>query len=77
MTRFVVDLGSLKLDDNQKLAVSSAIQSAVLSTLANQKVATNKFAGFIPPDWRGLILREKFADLEHVLEDIVKFAGRP
>ncbi len=76
MTRFVVDLGSLKLDDHQKQAISSSIQTAVLSALASEKVSTNKFAGLIPPDWRGYILREKFAELETALAEAAKFAGR-
>lgn len=76
MTRFVVDLGSLKLDEHQKLMISSSIQSAVLSTLAKEKISSNKFTGFIPPEWRGLILREKIVELEPALAEVAKFAGR-
>ena len=76
MTRFVVDLGSVKLDERQKQAISSTIQAAVLSALAKEKLPSNKSVGFIPPDWLGLILRDRFADLEPALTEVSKFAGR-
>jgi hypothetical protein len=77
MTRFVVDLGNFKLSSAQKDAISADIQGAVLAHLGKtggNDAALSKFAGLIPPGWRGLILREHIAELEAANKQVGAFA---
>jgi len=77
MSRFVVDLGTLKLDASQEQAISAAIQAAVLAVLADHKISTDKLSGLIPGGGiRGFVLREKIAELEPAVAEISKFVGR-
>jgi len=76
MTRFVVDLGNHKLSDEQKSALSSAIQSVVLTHLGQHQRAAPSYVGYIPREWLGFILREKLSEIEGAVQENGKFAAR-
>lgn len=69
MTRFVVDLGDLKISDELKGSIAADIQSAVLTRLGAQP-SVAKRAIYLPREWMGLVLREKFEDLAAPVEKI-------
>lgn len=87
MSRFVVDLGKLKLSNTQKDAIASAIQTAVLAQLASHSpalgegtvgaaVSGNGNFGLIPIGWRGLIFRPTLGELEQGEKQIAGFANQ-
>jgi hypothetical protein len=49
-TRFVVDLGSLKLDDAERDAISAAIQGAVLSFLGTHRKMPSRRVQLLYPE---------------------------
>ena len=69
-SRFVVDLGDLKLSPGTKRRIEHGIQQAVLRELA--ALGGGRNLGFrFPRDWLGLILNSgKIADLERVESQI-------
>ena len=76
MTRFVVDLGSLKLSEEQKSSISSAIQGVVLTQLGEQHHPLPGYYGHFPREWLGFILREKFDELQGAVKDVASLAKR-
>jgi hypothetical protein len=86
MSRFVVDLGNMRLSDAQKDAIASAIQQAVLTQLASHPAPTGTTApmaavssnyALIPIQWRGLVYRPQFGELAQAENDIEPFANQP
>ena len=73
--QFTVDLGDLKLDDDQRLKINASIQKAVAGELASLNlrkspvlIPINKFPNF--PIWYGIIAR----DFDKVIiKDSIKF----
>jgi hypothetical protein len=82
MSRFVVDLGNMRLSDAQKDAIAGAIQQAVLTQIASHAPAPAGAAaaasagnyGLIPLKWRGLIYRPQLGELGQAENDIERFA---
>ncbi|MEF3366403.1 hypothetical protein V3H18_07635 [Methylocystis sp. 9N] len=69
MTRFVVDLGDLKISDELKGSIAADIQGAVLTRLGAQP-SLGKRVVYLPREWMGFVLREKFEDLAAPIEKI-------
>ena len=85
MTRFVVDLGNMRLSDAQKDAIAGAVQQAVLTQLASHPAGTGAATpaaavsgnyGLIPIKWRGLIYRPQFGELGPAENQIESFANQ-
>jgi hypothetical protein len=86
MSRFVVDLGNLRLTDAQKDAIAGAIQQAVLAQLASHPAGTGAAAasaalsgnyGLIPIHWRGVVYRPTIPELDQAEKQIGSFANQP
>ncbi|MCC3246808.1 hypothetical protein LG047_16040 [Methylocystis sp. WRRC1] len=75
MTRFVVDLGNLKLSDEQKQSIEASIQDVVMSHLGEIGDRPRR-PTYFPPEWLGLIIRERFEELGDSVAEIGKFALR-
>jgi hypothetical protein len=85
VSRFVVDLGNLRLSDAQKDAIAGAIQQAVLAQLASHPAATGGATaaaafsghyGLIPVQWRGMIYRQTLPQLDQGEKQIANFANQ-
>jgi hypothetical protein len=85
MSRFVVDLGNMRLSDAQKDAIAGAIQQAVLTQLASHPAASGTAAptvavsgnyGLIPIKWKGLIYRPQLGQLGQAENDLEPFANQ-
>jgi hypothetical protein len=85
MSRFIVDLGNMRLSDAQKDAIASSIQQAVLTQLASHHAATGATApsaavssnyALIPIKWRGFIYRPQLGELAQAENDIEHFANQ-
>jgi hypothetical protein len=86
MSRFVVDLGTMRLSDAQKDAIAGAIQQAVLAQLTAHGVAAPGAAtaagvlsgnyGLIPIKWRGQVWRPPIDQLGEAENQIAPFANQ-
>ncbi len=56
MTKFVVDLGDIKMSKATQAHISTSIQKSVLANLADLQIDGPSVIGF-PIEWRGLIIR--------------------
>lgn len=62
MTRFVVDLGDLKMSKEAQMALSTDLQKTALAHLAGIRFE-DPFITKFPRDWWGLIARKDFEGL--------------
>jgi len=86
MSRFVVDLGNMRLSDAQKDAIASAIQQAVLAQLTAHGAPAPGAAtaagglfgnyGLIPIKWRGQVWRPSLGELDQAENQIAGFANQ-
>lgn len=59
MTRFVVDLGDIKLSRDMQATISEDIQKTVLGHVARLKL-DKPFVTKFPKEWWGLIMHDQF-----------------
>jgi hypothetical protein len=85
MSRFIVDLGNMRLTDAQKDTIAGAIQQAVLAHLASHHAAAGAATAasalsgnysLIPIKWRGQIWRPTIAELGQAEDQIAAFANQ-
>ncbi|QDL91150.1 hypothetical protein FDP22_04755 [Paroceanicella profunda] len=69
--RFIVDLGSVKLDDKISLRIDNAIQKATLTALADHDFRKDVVVRF-PREWRGIWI-DLARDLRIDDREIAKF----
>jgi len=76
MTRFVIDLGGVKLSREAQQELTSELQSVALAKVAADgagSIVDQPFALRFPIEWQGLILRDKLDDLLKVEKQIAEF----
>jgi hypothetical protein len=85
MSRFVIDLGNMRLTEAQKDAIAGAIQQAVLAQLASHPAAAGAATtasapssnyGLIPIKWRGQVWRPSIPELQQAENQIENFANQ-
>jgi hypothetical protein len=76
MTRFVVDLGTLAISPEKERAIAAAVQTAVLSHLADVPNVRTQQA-LIPLRWLGIVWRPTIQEFAQAEQDIRQFANAP
>ena len=73
MTRFVVDLGDVKLSKEAEHSLNSAIQEIAIKHISASRFE-KPFQVWFPPHWYGIIIRPDFDDLRGLSKEIENFA---
>ena len=71
MTKFVVDLGDIKMSKAAQAQISTSIQKSVLASLADLQIDRPSVIGF-PIDWPGLLIRRDFDQFKIDQQQIAK-----
>ena len=72
MTRFVVDLGDIKMTEKAEADMADEIQKAVLGRIARLDVREPVAIKF-PREWWGIIVRPDFDSLPGIEKEIMGF----
>lgn len=76
MTRFVIDLGDVKLSREAQQELTAELQSVALGKVAADgagSIVDKPFAIRFPIEWQGLILRDQLEDILKVEKQIAEF----
>ncbi len=73
--RFVVDVTSMKLTDEQVVSMERSIQKAMLTQLADWNLAGPEISIFLPEIWDGGLVGPNVDALKRAQEEIARAFG--